>query len=99
MNSDYHVIGIINENDIDGIITQHELYLIFKEGLQLIRMFEVLIEILEDKELIKGEDKKAELSDVFNVLNSLEFLRKTPLYCMGRETHANIKLCIAAIVL
>ena len=42
MNTEYQLIGLISENEVDGRMTLHELYLVFKEALQLLPMYEIL---------------------------------------------------------
>lgn len=91
------IVGIIPDRDLDERITLKELKLIVFESLQLGPMYQPLVDILHKTGRV--ENDFVEFKDICNTLQSTDFLKTTPLFVNHRETYANIRLIITAIII
>lgn len=99
MKDETYLIGIQHEREVYGIYTSmKEIKNIMEFGLELTPFYLPFKKTLS--ELFPNfNENLIKLEDVFKWINSLKFMKSVPLFLNSRETHCNIELLKAAIIL
>jgi hypothetical protein len=99
MKEDFILIGILPESLVEHKKVQlTEIKSILVEALQLGSMYNPMVDLLKQKNLIIDGESVC-LKDLFSMIKSKDFLQTIPLFCNQRETYSNIQLIIVGIIL
>jgi len=99
MKDETYLIGIQNEREIFSVSTSlKEIRNIMEFALELPTFYLPFKNTLVDL-FPKYDENDIKLRDVFKWINSLKFMKSVPLFVNSRETHWNIELLKAAIML